>query len=220
MNHFDEVVPNHNYKHVFRYFLQRFRAAVTRRNLSAAAMLALALTAAGAGAPCREKHLSAGRHTYATAAAASVADHGVRMLDAAYPDDIAATDQICDDSRKLDGAYGIATFQAGKQVYAVPALTRLWRPDATPDCRTEPHPDTPPAVDAGPGQSVQSDQTVTLDGSASSDPDNDAPFYPWSRASGNAVTLSNSNNHARSLRTFRFCYSGVRALPSECIWPR
>ena len=52
---------------------------------------------------------------------------------------------------------------------------------------------SPPVADAGDHQSVQSGDTITLDGTGSSDPDTgDALSYVWSQTSGTTVTLSNS----------------------------
>jgi len=48
-----------------------------------------------------------------------------------------------------------------------------------------------PVADAGPNQSFTGSQNVTLNGSASFDPDGDAITYSWAQESGPAVSLSN-----------------------------
>jgi len=48
-----------------------------------------------------------------------------------------------------------------------------------------------PVANAGADQSVYIDTTVTLDGSGSTDPDNDIASYHWQQTGGPAVTLTN-----------------------------
>ena len=52
---------------------------------------------------------------------------------------------------------------------------------------------TPPTADVGADQTVTSGDTVTLDGSASDDPDGDALNYQWSEVSGSGVPLSDAD---------------------------
>jgi hypothetical protein len=49
----------------------------------------------------------------------------------------------------------------------------------------------PPTADAGPDQTVLEKSTVTLDGSNSSDPDDDIESYRWKQTAGPSVSLSN-----------------------------
>jgi len=69
-----------------------------------------------------------------------------------------------------------------------------WVPDSTTPLETgQTAPtNTAPVSNAGADQSVASDALVTLDGTASSDPDDDTLTYAWSQTSGTTVTLSNS----------------------------
>ena len=53
-------------------------------------------------------------------------------------------------------------------------------------------PNQAPSADAGADQMVETPATVSLNGSASSDPENDALTYSWSQVSGTAVSLSDS----------------------------
>ena len=52
----------------------------------------------------------------------------------------------------------------------------------------------PPVANAGQDLEVEAGQVVTLDGTASSDPDNDQLTYTWTQLSGLAVELSNPNS--------------------------
>jgi subtilisin-like proprotein convertase family protein len=55
-------------------------------------------------------------------------------------------------------------------------------------------PNNPPNANAGNDQNVYVDSTVTLDGSASNDPDNNLPLtFAWAQSGGPAVTLSSAS---------------------------
>ncbi len=51
----------------------------------------------------------------------------------------------------------------------------------------------PPIADAGPDQTVDEGNLVTLNGSASSDPDDDPLTFSWTQTAGPSVVLSNAN---------------------------
>ncbi len=51
----------------------------------------------------------------------------------------------------------------------------------------------PPSAEAGPNQLVQINETVTLDGSESSDPNDDIASYQWTQFSGVSVTLADAS---------------------------
>lgn len=51
---------------------------------------------------------------------------------------------------------------------------------------------SPPTADAGSDQTAQEGALVTLNGTGSSDPDNDIVSYQWSQTAGTAVSLSNA----------------------------
>ena len=54
----------------------------------------------------------------------------------------------------------------------------------------DPPPNTAPIADAGPDQEVNAGDTVTLDGTGSTDPDEDELTYSWVQTAGPAVTLT------------------------------
>jgi hypothetical protein len=55
-----------------------------------------------------------------------------------------------------------------------------------------------PNAVAGASQTVASGASVTLDGSASNDPDGDALSYQWAQIAGDAVTLGNGSSATAS----------------------
>jgi len=82
-------------------------------------------------------------------------------------------------------------------------------------------------VNAGPDQSVTESDTVTLDGSNSTDPDDSIDTYQWSQVSGTSATLSDTTAIKPSfsqvvssdqLTSSDFTYKGAFRLPSDFNW--
>jgi len=82
----------------------------------------------------------------------------------------------------------------------------------------------PPVAEAGPDQTAYVGFIVTLDGSASADPDNDDISYQWQQTGGSAVTLTNANTAitqftvsvaAGSVLSFRLTVTDIWGLQSS-----
>jgi PKD repeat protein len=73
-------------------------------------------------------------------------------------------------------------------------------------------PNEPPIADAGADQTVHVEDTVTLDGSASYDPDNDPLTFRWTQSSGPPVTVSDPTSPTP---TFKVTVAG--SYPFELV---
>ena len=128
-----------------------------------------------------------GGSTYA--AVASFSDDGVQILDVTDPSDITAAGSIGDTAAlELDGASGITTFESGGSTYAAVASLR---DDGVQILRLT-GAGGPPTANAGPDQTADVGDAVTLNGTGSSDPDGDPLEFSWAQTSGPGVTLSDA----------------------------
>ncbi|GMU84436.1 MAG: hypothetical protein AMXMBFR47_43060, partial [Planctomycetota bacterium] len=80
------------------------------------------------------------------------------------------------------GRYALVVVAAGDVCSALAPITLVVR-----------SPNRPPVADAGTDQSVNENSLVTLDGSGSTDPDQDALTYAWIKLAGPEVTLNLSD---------------------------
>ena len=107
-------------------------------------------------------------------------------------------------------SYGLASKNAGMKQDVVGALVAIEADDSDSDgfsslaeisagtfpgdASSKPSPaSSPPLANAGPDQTVQEGALVTLDGSNSSDADNDIVSYQWNQTTGTSVNLSNAS---------------------------
>ncbi|HSX32715.1 MAG TPA: PKD domain-containing protein [Candidatus Saccharimonadales bacterium] len=118
-------------------------------------------------------------------------------------------------SYTLSGGYtgvGAATFERVDDGCASTTYTgTIWTDDAQDQTSSWPGPavgtNQPPIVNAGSDQTVLPGDTVTLDGTGSTDPDGTVASYSWAQVSGTAVTLS-SNTAAQPTFTAPHLASG------------
>lgn len=93
-------------------------------------------------------------------------------------------------------ATGFAAFNAPVSSTASTQVFRIFATDGLSSSSTTVTINTPaasnPVANAGPDQSVTANASVTLDGSASADPNSLALSYSWTQTSGPAVSLSGS----------------------------
>jgi tetratricopeptide (TPR) repeat protein len=112
--------------------------------------------------------------------------------------------QVGGQSVTLNGAdTSIATFTAPKDISSDTDLTfELTVTDSKNATNTAtvkvtdkyiPPPNQPPTANAGVDQTVNTDDTVTLDGSGSTDPDGNITSYSWTQTDGPVVTLSDAS---------------------------
>ena len=129
-------------------------------------------------------------------AVAADLDDGVQILNVTDPYSVTATDNIGNaGTLELNGAHGIATFESGGSTYAAVAAyddngVQILRLTGPP-----PAANSPPTVEAGPDQTVDEGDTVTLSGTAS-DSDSDPLTYMWTH--GSALSISFADDTALS----------------------
>jgi uncharacterized cupredoxin-like copper-binding protein len=94
------------------------------------------------------------------------------------------------DSGRVVFGFQVGNFIRPKEYASVKTPVPMDVPRVRYEIATRRVGNTPPVANAGPDQTGIAAATVTLDGSASYDPDGDAITYSWSQVSGPTVTLA------------------------------
>ena len=135
--------------------------------------------------------------------------NGVQMFDVSDPTTPTWAGLFADknvrDIEVLDNYVVLASFYTGMTI--VENLLDVGSggpgPDPIPDPAPTPEPNQAPVANAGVDLTVGSRSTVSLNGTASFDPDGDALTYQWSQVSGKSVTLSSANSATPSFQAPR-----------------
>ena len=132
------------------------------------------------------------------------------------------------DTGSADNTYTVPDLESGTvYVFLIIAISDHGESEMSDSVRVSTLPNSPPVADAGPSQIVRPGDTVTLNGTVSSDPDGHTITYSWNQTSGSVVALSGADTDSPSFEapattdhtilTFELTVSDGRLASSDAV---
>ncbi len=132
------------------------------------------------------------------------------------------------DTGSADNTYTVPDLESGTvYIFLIIAISDHGESEMSDPVRMSTLPNSPPVADAGLSQIVQPGNTVTLNGTGSSDPDGHTIIYSWNQTSGSVVALSGADTDSPSFEapattdhtilTFELTVSDGRLASSDAV---